>query len=64
MTGPRAAGRPAEGRAEEGRIVGQESDAGFHEPILGGDRLPPEILEGLRAEARRLGIDPDAVVKR
>jgi hypothetical protein len=44
----------------EGRIKGN-GDAGFHAPILGDDRLPPDLLEGLREQARRAGLDPAGV---
>lgn len=38
--------------AGEGRIIGEASDAAFHAPILGDDRLPGEVLARLRQAAR------------
>lgn len=46
-------------RGTEGKVLGEESDEKFHTPILGDDRLPPEVLDDLRQLARRLGIDAD-----
>lgn len=34
------------------------TDKAFHEPILGDDVMPPEILAHIKAEALAAGIDP------
>jgi hypothetical protein len=45
-----------EPKAKEGSsLESNGTDEAFHEELLGRDRLPPDVLERLRARARELG---------
>lgn len=50
-------------RGTEGKVAGTDSDRLFHEPILGPDTLPPDLLERVRAQVQAAGLDPSGVVR-
>lgn len=52
---------PKQRKGTEGRIIGEESDESFHDPILGDDEQPSDAVEEMRRQARELGLDPEMI---
>ena len=50
-----------ERRGTEGLIEGTSSDRGFHAEILGDDRSPPPVLERVREQVARAGLNTELV---